>query len=91
MLRRKRFRVVSHDGETVSAEGGYLRETGNLRLPRRLCVVIVGVAIGHLFGWRGDVIVSEGETFSSTLSSYDTFLPGPARPTPRTCRRSPSP
>ena len=76
-LRRKRFRVISHDDETVSAESGYLRETGNLAFHIGLCVVIIGVAIGHLFGWRGDVIVTEGETFSSTLSSYDSFLPGP--------------
>jgi cytochrome c biogenesis protein len=76
-LRRRRFRVVSHDDESVSAESGYLRETGNLVFHIGLCVVIVGVAIGHLFGWRGDVIVTEGETFSSTLSSYDSFLPGP--------------
>jgi cytochrome c biogenesis protein len=76
-LRRKRFRVVSHDDESVSAESGYVRETGNLVFHIGLCVVIVGVAIGHLFGWRGDVIVTEGETFSSTLSSYDSFLPGP--------------
>jgi cytochrome c biogenesis protein len=77
VLRGKRFRVVSHDADTVSAEGGYLRETGNLVFHVGLCVVIVGVAIGHLFGWRGDVILSDGETFSSTLSSYDSFLPGP--------------
>jgi len=76
-LRRRRFRVISHDGTTVSAENGYLRETGNLVFHVGLCVVIVGVAIGHLFGWRGDVILSDGETFSSTLSSYDSFLPGP--------------
>jgi cytochrome c biogenesis protein len=69
--------VVSHDDDSVSAESGYLRETGNLVFHIGLCVVIVGVAIGHLFGWRGDVIVTEGETFSSTLSSYDSFLPGP--------------
>jgi cytochrome c biogenesis protein len=75
-LRRRRFRVVTHD-ESVSAESGYLRETGNLAFHIGLCVVIVGVAIGHLFGWRGDVIITEGETFSSTLSSYDSFLPGP--------------
>ncbi len=76
-LRRRRFRVVSHDDESVSAESGYLRETGNLVFHTGLCVVIVGVAVGHLLGWRGDVIVTEGETFSSTLSSYDSFLPGP--------------
>lgn len=77
VLRRKRFRVVSHDEATVSAENGYLRETGNLVFHVGLCVVIVGVAIGHLFGWRGDVIVPDGGSFSSTLSSYDTFQPGP--------------
>lgn len=77
VLRRKRFRVVSHDRHTVSAENGYLRETGNLVFHVGLCVVIVGVAIGHLFGWRGDVIVPDGGSFASTLSSYDTFLPGP--------------
>jgi cytochrome c biogenesis protein len=76
-LRRNRFRVASHDDETVSGESGYLRETGNLLFHIGLCVVIVGVAVGHLFGWRGDAIVTEGETLSSTLSSYDTFLPGP--------------
>ncbi|HEY8306511.1 MAG TPA: cytochrome c biogenesis protein ResB [Lapillicoccus sp.] len=75
-LRHKRFRVVSHDDESVSAESGYLRETGNLVFHTGLCVVIIGVAVGHLFGWRGDVILTEGDTFSSTLSSYDSFLPG---------------
>ena len=75
-LRGRRFRVVSHDDESVSAESGYLRETGNLVFHTGLCVVIIGVAVGHLFGWRGDVILTEGDTFSSTLSSYDSFLPG---------------
>ena len=76
-LRRKRFRVASHDDESVSAENGYLRETGNLVFHVALCVIIVGVAIGHLFGWRGDVILPAGSSFSSTLTTYDTFLPGP--------------
>ena len=70
------FGCVSHDDESVSAESGYLRETGNLVFHTGLCVVIIGVAVGHLFGWRGDVILTEGDTFSSTLSSYDSFLPG---------------
>ena len=77
MLRHKRFRVASHDDESVSAENGYLRETGNLVFHVALCVIIVGVAVGHLFGWRGDVILPVGQPFSSTLSSYDSFLPGP--------------
>ena len=77
VLRRKRFRVHAHDAESLSAESGYLRETGNLVFHLALIVVIVGIAVGHLFGWRGDVIVPAGETFSNTLSAYDTIDPGP--------------
>ena len=39
--------------------------------------MIVGVGIGHLWGWKGDVIVPVGQTFANTLSRYDTFNPGP--------------
>ena len=77
VLRRKRFRVHAHDGQSLSAEKGYLKETGNLVFHLALIGVIVGVAIGHLFGWKGDVIVPVGETFANTLSRYDTFAPGP--------------
>ena len=76
-LRTKRFRVHGHDGTTVSAENGYLKETGNLVFHLALIGVIVGVAVGHLFGWKGDVIVPVGKTFSNTLALYDTFSPGP--------------
>ena len=76
-LRRRRFRVASHDDSSISAENGYLRETGNLVFHMAICVIIVGVAIGHLFGWRGDVILPAGGSFSSTLTTYDSFIPGP--------------
>ena len=33
--------------------------------------------MGHLLGWKGDVIVPVGKTFANTLSRYDTFSPGP--------------
>ncbi len=77
VLRDKRFRVHSHDGESVSAERGYLKETGNLLFHLALIFVIIGVAVGHLFGWKGDVIVPVGQGFANTLSRYDTFSPGP--------------
>lgn len=76
-LRRSRFRVDSHDGESVSAEKGYLKETGNLLFHLALIGIIIGVAIGHLFGWKGDVILPVGKTFANTVSRYDTFAPGP--------------
>lgn len=76
-LKRKRFRVHSHDGESVSAESGHLKETGNLVFHLALVGIIVGVAVGHLWGWKGDVILPEGQTFANTLIRYDTFAPGP--------------
>jgi len=76
-LRGKRFRVARHDDESVSSERGYLKETGNLVFHLALIFVIIGVAIGHLFGWKGDVIVPVGQGFANTLSRYDTFSPGP--------------
>ena len=77
VLRRKRFRVHAHDGRSLSSERGYLKETGNLLFHLALIFVIIGVAIGHLFGWKGDVIVPVGQGFANTLSRYDTFSPGP--------------
>ena len=69
--------VGTSDGLSLSAESGYLRETGNLVFHTALIIVIVAVAIGHLFGWRGDRILVEGKSFSNTISGYDTFDPGP--------------
>ena len=40
---------VRSDGLWLSAESGYLRETGNLVFHTALIVVIVAVAVGHLF------------------------------------------
>ena len=81
VLRRRwlpggRYRLRS-EGLSLSAETGYLRESGNLVFHTALIVVIVAVAIGHLFGWRGDRILVTGKSFSNTVSAYDTFDPGP--------------
>ncbi|WP_068403187.1 cytochrome c biogenesis protein ResB [Kribbia dieselivorans] len=76
-MKRRRFRVARHDESSVSAEGGYAKETGNLLFHISMLGIIVGVAIGHLYGWKGDVIVPAGQTFTNTLTRYDTFSPGP--------------
>ncbi|WP_299446528.1 cytochrome c biogenesis protein ResB [uncultured Phycicoccus sp.] len=76
-LRSRRYRVHAHDGVTLSAEKGYLKESGNLVFHLALIGVLVGVAWGHLLGWKGDVILPVGQTFANTLSRYDTFSPGP--------------
>jgi len=78
VLRRRRFRVDrGPDGDEVCAERGYLREAGNLVFHLSLLVVLVGVAVGSLWGYRGNVIVVEGSGFSNTLTQYDEFTAGP--------------
>lgn len=81
-LRRKGYRVRIDDpvdGEqAVAAEGGRLRETGNLLFHLSLLVLVLAVAAGHLLGWRGDVIVPEGnDPFVSAVGSYNTLDLGP--------------
>ena len=77
VLRGRRMRGHAHDESSVSGESGYLKESGNLVFHLALIFVIIGVALGHLLGWKGDVIVPVGQTFANTLARYDTFAPGP--------------
>ena len=74
-LRKKRYRVVVED-EVVRAERGYLREAGNLLFHLSVLIVLVGFAIGGLFGFKGGVIVVTGDGFANTLSQYDDFRAG---------------
>jgi cytochrome c biogenesis protein len=79
-LRRRRWRVVARElpggGRALSAEKGYLRETGNLLFHVSLVVLLVGVAMGGLFGFRGTVLVKEGDGFANTVLAYDDMDPG---------------
>ena len=74
-LRRRRFRVQSYEG-SVSAERGYLRDTGNLVFHLSLVVVLIGIAVGFLYGMRGSALVVEGEGFSNTATQYDNLRTG---------------
>ena len=74
-LRSRRFRVQVVDG-AVCAEKGYLRETGNLVFHLALLLLLVAVGFGHLYGYKANVLVVEGEAFSNTVSTYDTWTPG---------------
>ncbi|SEG74354.1 cytochrome c biogenesis protein [Nonomuraea solani] len=74
-LRKRRFRVVTGDG-WVSAEKGYLRETGNLIFHVALMGVLLAIGAGSLFGYRGNVLVVEGDGFANTVAAYDRYMPG---------------
>jgi len=78
-LRSERWRVTRGTGAnagSLAAEKGFARETGNLLFHIALVLILVGVALGSLFGWKGTVIVREGNGFSNTLTQYDSFSPG---------------
>jgi cytochrome c biogenesis protein len=75
LLRGRRFRVVTGDG-WVAAEKGYLRETGNLVFHLALLALLFAVGAGAVYGYKGNVLLTEGKGFSNTLTYYDAFEPG---------------
>jgi len=79
LLRKDRWRVVTRDepaATTISAEKGYLRETGNLIFHIALTVLLVAIAIGKLWGYSGSILVQDGDGFCNTVQQYDSFTPG---------------
>ena len=60
----------------MSAEKGYLRETGNLLFHVSLVILLAGIAVGGLFGYTGKVVVTDGDGFTNTLVQYDSFNHG---------------
>ncbi|QIK63728.1 cytochrome c biogenesis protein ResB [Leucobacter viscericola] len=85
ILKKQRYRVrveqTSRRGVaevSVSAERGYLRETGNLIFHSALVGVLISVGIGGLFTFNGQKVVVEGETMLNQLIDYDTVNSGRA-------------
>ena len=77
-LRDERFRQRPREASdtAVAGEKGYLHEVGNLVFHLSILLLLVGVALGSWFGYRGTVVVVEGEGFANTLTQYDDFVPG---------------
>lgn len=85
VLKKLRYRTdiqrVSRRGvETVSvsAERGYLRETGNLLFHISLLGVLISVGVGGVFTFNGQKVLVEGETMVNQLIDYDTVNTGRA-------------
>ncbi|HET8926200.1 MAG TPA: cytochrome c biogenesis protein ResB [Microbacterium sp.] len=78
-LKRSGYRTARYDGRgalSVSAERGYLRESGNLLFHIALLGVLVSVGIGGAFTYTGQKVVVEGTTFVNALTDYSSFNPG---------------
>ena len=80
--RRWRVRIRTEDGSnasgtvTVSAEKGYLRETGNLLFHIALLLAVFSVALDRLYYYEGSVIVQQGQGFCNTRLDLDSLRTG---------------
>lgn len=61
---------------TLSAERGYLRESGNIVFHLALVGLLVSIAVGQLYHYRGQALVVEGHGFANSVTDYDTFVAG---------------
>ena len=78
-LRVRRFRVVRRDGKhgpELSAEKGFLKETGNVVFHLALLALLLGLAGGKLWGYEGSILVTEGDRFCNTFQQYDNHSEG---------------
>ncbi|MCU1597496.1 MAG: resB [Glaciihabitans sp.] len=76
ILRRHGYRTRLYGGDSVSAERGYLRETGNLVFHMALVGILLSVGVGGGFIYTGQKVVVVGKSFANTLSDYDSISPG---------------
>ncbi|MGO2540482.1 MAG: cytochrome c biogenesis protein ResB [Specibacter sp.] len=80
VLKARRYRVDVRDLDTdrpsVGAEVGFLKEVGNLIFHTAMIGVLAAIAFSGLFGYSGQRVLVEGDTFVNTLTGYDTFTPG---------------
>jgi cytochrome c biogenesis protein len=79
VLRRRRYRVRftgSGASRCICADKGRLKETGNLLFHAALVVLLAGLALGGLYGYKGQVLVVADTGFANALSSYDGFHGG---------------
>ena len=71
----KGYRIERYE-DSVSAETGYLREVGNVLFHLALLGLLLALAAGAFFGYRGNLLLVEGDGFANTLPSYDAIYPG---------------
>lgn len=75
LLGKQGYRV-ERQGNSVSAERGFWRETGNLVFHLALIGVLVAVGFGGGNSFSGQRVIVEGETFVNNLAGYDSLSPG---------------
>jgi cytochrome c biogenesis protein len=75
LLTKQGYRVIQR-GDSISAEKGYLRETGNLVFHFSLVGVLIAIGIGGGLSFSGQRVLAEGDTFVNNLAGFDSLSPG---------------
>jgi cytochrome c biogenesis protein len=90
VLGRHRYRLADHPegsgepqggapvgrGGELAGEKGFLREAASMAFHVSLLVLLVGLAYGKGYGYRGQAAIVEGETWANARVGYDSFSPG---------------
>ena len=76
VLAGRRYRVAAYGGRELAAEKGYLREAGSLLFHLSVLVLLLGLGVGKGDGYRGQMVLIEGEQKANTRLNYDSFQPG---------------
>ena len=71
----KGYRIERY-GDWGSGGTGDLRVAGNRLVPVPLLGAVLALAAGAFFGYRGNLLLVEGDGFANTLTSYDAIYPG---------------
>ena len=69
-------RTIKHVRSIINRNAktkGYLYETGNLAFHLSLIFILIGIALGSLYGMKGQAIINVGDRFVNTATSYDTL------------------
>lgn len=61
---------------TISAERGYLRESGNLVFHIALLGILLSFGAGQMLEYRGQALITEGRGFANAEVAYDSFSSG---------------
>lgn len=78
-LGRQRFKIARYDTRnvcSVSAESGYIKETGNLIFHVAMLGVLVAVGVGAAISYTGQRVAIEGEPFVNSLIDYQSIQRG---------------
>ncbi|RLP75667.1 cytochrome c biogenesis protein ResB [Mycetocola tolaasinivorans] len=80
LLKKSGYRTEIYTGRngevSVSAERGYLRETGNLVFHSAMVLILVAVGFGGGFGYAGQKVIVEGQSVVNTVGDFNSFNPG---------------